>query len=355
MPAQKGKSALMAKYGQNIDKAARAHGADETDYGRIQVPAGIANGVAKLTRCYFDTYKTGKNQGEFYFRAVGVIESPKEVNGVPCYGLQTSIMEAVCQTSTQAGKTTTMEEHVASILNEMRKLGADTTGASGEQLEGIAAALEQAGPYFRFSTSVRKAQKEGDPDGVWENWHGVKGLEDYQPEGDAGTHVQDDTGGSDGDESNDGTAADASDESGPDLTAMVAAAYADETGKAGDKLKALAMEHGVDEAFIDAPKTTWEMVAEKIEEATLSGDGGEANDSEQGEQEFVPALEEVYKFGPTDPKTKKPMINPRTKKPLKVEVEVVKVDKKDKTVDLKNIDDGKTVYKAVPWDALEAG
>ncbi len=70
MPPVKGTSKLAAKYGAKLDQAVKAHAQDETDYGFIRLPPGIVNGIAQLTKCYFDEYKTGKNKGEMYFRAV---------------------------------------------------------------------------------------------------------------------------------------------------------------------------------------------------------------------------------------------------------------------------------------------
>ena len=127
MPAQVTKSALAAKLGARGDKAIKEHRGDATTYGLQRLPGGISNGVARLTDCKFDTVGEGKrNAGEFYFRAAGVVLEPSTNDkGVPVRGLQTSIMEMLCDTTTADGKKTTMEDHVANILNELRKLGGD--------------------------------------------------------------------------------------------------------------------------------------------------------------------------------------------------------------------------------------
>ncbi len=69
-------------------------------------------------------------------------------------------------------------------------------------------------------------------------------------------------------------------------------------------------------------------------------EGGEPDDGEPEEEEAVePANEEIFFYRA-----------PRTKKA--VEMEVTKVDKKAKTVDLKSLDDGKKFLK-VAWDDLK--
>lgn len=193
------KSGLFAKYGASLDQAVKAHGNDATDYGPQRLPPGITNGIAKLVVCKFDKVAAGKtNAGEYYFRAAGVVVEPYSVNvngrEEVVQGRQTSIMEMVCTTKNRDGKETTQEDHVASILNEMRKLADDafTANKGGTDLEEMAAALQQHGPYFKFSTSPRMDQVTGKPSGeAWENWNGNKGLEDYSPP--TPDAIQDDT------------------------------------------------------------------------------------------------------------------------------------------------------------------
>lgn len=201
MAVQKTQSALMAKLGNRLDKAVREHAGDETTYGVQTLPPGIANGVARLIKCGFGEYKSGTYKGEPYFRASGVVLSPKtvDVDGetVPVAGIPTSIMIQLCDRKDKSGNVTkTLEEFVEDVLNEMRKLGGQdfTEGAGGGDLEGLAAALEQAAPVFKFSTSRGKVTPEYPNPRIWENWHGTKGLENWSDGGAAGGDVEDNTG-----------------------------------------------------------------------------------------------------------------------------------------------------------------
>jgi hypothetical protein len=350
MPPQVKKSGLMAKYGANLDKVVKAHGADETTYGIQPLPPGINNGVAQLVECKFDVYKTGKNQGEYYFRAAGVVVEPREVNHngqrVVVVGQQTSVMIPVCNTTSQAGKVTTQEEYVERILNEMRKLGADTSGATGADLEALAAALKEARPHFKFSTSLRKAMTPGQADGVWENWHGTKGLEDYSPPDDSGA-VVDETGpatGGGGDEG--GSGVEYSDQE--DLDGLAKRADKGEDA-AIDRLTELANAAGLTDEDISAEQN-WVAVVARM------GDGAAASDGEpraEPEEEWEPGKDEVYKYQ-LKGKDGQPLKDARKKVVKPVEVEVTAVNKAKKTVDLKNLGDGKTTYKGVAWDDLIA-
>jgi len=182
------RSPLAAKYGAKLDRAVTQHANDPVEMGRMSIPAGIQNGVAQITKAYFAQYKTGKYKDEYYFRAEGTVIEPESimVNGreVGVQGLFTSIMRPVCETRTEAGKIASMEDNVRVIENDMKLLGIPNEAFTGaDALEQLAQAIQEARPFFKFETSVRKALKPGDPDGVWENWYGVKGLEDYSPPG----------------------------------------------------------------------------------------------------------------------------------------------------------------------------
>lgn len=370
MPAQTKQSGLLAKYGPKLDAAVKAHAADETNFGIVNLPPGISNGIAKLTKCHFAQYKTGKNEGEYYFRAEGVVVEPTsvEVDGRPftVAGLNTSVMIPVCDTTSQAGKTTTTEEYVARILNEMRKLGAETAGAGAAQLEQIAAALQEAGPYFNFTTSVRKAMQEGQAAGVWENWNGRRGLDDYAPPEDGG--VQDAspaadrtpesakvaarvTGGKPGVVAGKGGGATGAkvadtytdaDTGGDDIDDLIAQAEDGDTD-AQDTLRERAKVNGYTDEDVDATKT-WDELKPMLagpKEADAGADAG----AEAAAEEFKPEKGNVFFYGVRDVKTKK------TKK---VECEVQSVNADTETVVLRNMTDKKTMYKDVPWAELSA-
>lgn len=386
MAMQKAKSGLMAKYGAKLDNAVKKHAADPTDYGSARIPPGITNGVAKLTECTFGQVAKGKqNEGEFYFRAVGVVVEPKTVNvggrEVPVEGLQTSIMEMVCDTKTQANKVTTQEEHIENILNEMRKLGAETEGASGSDLEELAAALKEAAPYFRFSTSQGKPTPQYPDPRVWENWYGVKGLEDYSPPDATEGAVEDESEPAEKpsksaskkplkkefnefkeeeeetaeEETTEEETEDEPEENPDDYESLtideLLEKAADDDELAQAELTKRAIDTGTPEGQVTKAKT-WKAVAEfarkgeeEAEEETEEEEEPVAEEEE--ETPWEPSKDEIYMFKPVDPKTKK-------KAAKGVECEVTAVDKKAKTVTLKNLDNPKLTYAKVKWDDLES-
>lgn len=349
MPAQKVTSGLFKKYGKALADAAKKHAADEPDYGFVSLPPGINNGIAKLARCYFEQYKSGPYQGEYYFRASGVVVTPEVVQTkdgpMRVAGLQTSIMVPCCATKKGDGTVVPMEVNVARVQNEMKILGvADPTALYGENLEATAAALQEAAPYFKFTTSPRRDMKTQEVTGAWENWHGVKGLEDFVPPDAEG--VDDDTG--EGGESGDGGEP-ASDEEAaegegtfseftPEEEVAALVAKADEDEEAQARLKELALANGWEEGEVDeAP--SWAAVA-KMALAQKEEQAAE-------ETEWEPAKGDNYKYKPVDPKTKKAAAKA-------VQVEVSAVDKKNRKVDLINAVDRKKVYKGISWDDLES-
>lgn len=400
MPISKGKSGLAAKYGAKLDAAVQAHANDPTEFGTPRIVAGIEDGVAQLTKCGFGVFKTGQNKGEYYFRAEGTVIQPtsiiKDGREVVTEGMQTSVMEPVCDTKTRDGKVTTCDEHVKEILNHLRMLGVDTTGATLDQLEELAGQAQDMAPYFRFATSLRKARNPKETDGVWENWYGVRGLENFQPG--EGNEANDATGAEDQAQapaaasppartparpapapSGNGHKAPATAPGKPaaapvgggkaparptpkpapepepepeafDVDGHLAVATDDdhpEQATSQTALKDAAKELGYTDEQLDADDTTWEMIAEWVRGAPEAG-GGEAGTGGTGEEEnqepeeLVPEKGTVYYYHPTDPKTKKPV-----KKPVEVKATLVKA--KTKTVDLQSLENPKTVFKDVPW------
>ncbi len=337
MPPQVKKSGLAAKYGAKLDQAIKSHAADETNYGFIRLPGGINGGVAQLTECMFGIYKPGTpNAGEYYFRAAGVVIEPKMVTTptgeMSVAGLLTSIMHPVCDTKNSKGEVTTQEQHIEDILNELRKLGADTAGATVSNLEDLAAACKQAMPYFRFSTTLSsgeginpKTKKPYEPR-VWENWNGTKGLENYSateiapgigqdasPDIDPNMVDQGDL---------DALAKRADDPDNPDEVAQATlTTFAEQNGIADETMKAC---------------TSWSQVVQLIR--------GEELQPEPETNGFV--VGNTYKYkAPAGP----------NKKPGKaIDVEMVLYDDKKGICNLKNLANQKLIYKGVKVAELES-
>lgn len=349
MPAKATKSGLISKYGDRLRKAVKDHAGDEINYGFQRLPGGITNGIAQLTECGFKQVEAGKqNAGEYYFRAAGVVLEPEEVEGKNgperVKGRTTSIIRMVCDTKDRNGNVTqTLDDNVAWILNEMRKLGADIDEDSADLMEEVAAALQEAKPYFRFRTTESPATPQFPNPRVWENWDGTKGLEDYEPE--------------EADDVDDRTEEPAAKsppktQSGPtrrptakqpdpepepapeyddasDIDSLLARAN-DDDADAQEKLLDLAKAQGHDEADLQRIDT-WDGVAD------LLRGGGE--DGESG-GEGGPAVGDTvkYKVVTYDPRTKKEVASRRP-----IQCEVMTVSDDGETVTLKNLVTNKTV------------
>lgn len=180
MAAQQKKSSILGKLGNTLKKAFDTHKNDETEFSRFgNLPAGINNGIAQIVEVKFDTYKKGDMEGKVFFYAAGVVVLPKSHAGIPVEGLRTSIMEPICDTPSRSRQTAS--DHVAWILNEMRKLGVDTSTMDVDDLEPTAEALKEAQPYFRFDTWAGKPSKEYPDPKTNHRWNGVV---EYTPEED---------------------------------------------------------------------------------------------------------------------------------------------------------------------------
>ena len=380
MPVQKGKATgLLGKLSDKAKRAAEEHKHDEAvgDEG-AGLPAGIEGGVAKLKECKFDIIKEGKqNAGEYYFYAVGIVVEPAQYAGC-----RTSIMEMLCDTPRSTSRPT-QADHLLWVQNQMKLLGADPESLTADQLEATAAALKEAGVYFRFRTWQGKKRKPGEqgynpqydgpdapPPKVNHVWDRAFEYVGGKQEAGGGVQVNEQTrsnrgvdsnpdGAGDNDQQVDNTEEIVDDESSgattedtetttdtPDLAALVSAAE-EGSEEAQEELKALALSAGADADTVEGA-SSWQEVADMIASV-----GQGAEDNNEQETEWEPSKGDVIQYSPIDPKTKKPFVDPKTKKARKpVECEIVTVNKAKKTVDLKNLADGKTVYKGIAWESL---
>ena len=413
---QKTQSKLMQKYGAKLHTAVVKHADDDIVVRGGIVPPGITDGVCQLTECCFKVYEKDTKQktadgksavGEYYFYAMGVLQEdfPNDLNQLT-RGLQTRIGNGfgipVFDTKKKDGTIVTQEEWIAEIENEMKKLGIPKESfTGGDVLEELAAALQEAQPFFKISTSKGKVTEAYPDPRTWENWGGVRGLEDYAPPS-ADSAVQDNTtkpapktGGvkppadtltaqAPADEPPFGDGLD-------DLVAECNSEDVDTAAGATEKMSVMASELGIDASTVP----TWEEVAQLIRDAKSSGDTAGVAESnyaalgtaaENGDQEaadsldaarqeagmdddtygtmswtdlatwltenaaggdkaatWAPAVGEVYQYKPIDPKTKK-----KVAKAIECEVLTVSGD----NVTLKNLVDGKTVMNLATKKAL---
>jgi len=328
MPKKTSKSSLASKLG-NAGRTAFEEGkSNTTTYtGGSDLPAGIEGGIAELVDCKFGEFQTGHNQGEPFFYAAGIVVSPKVHNGIPITGLRTQIgPEPICDTPKSFGKKKTMEDHLNWVLNELRKLGIDTSDIELDDLDEVVAALKKIGPRFRFRTWQGEANERFPNPRVQHDWRGMcETVEETEEDGGVDDQTEELPPHGDPPPDDEVPFNDiASDADGGDAEAI-------------KKLTKFALENGVTQDQIDEAEN-WEDVAalaqKEEEEEEESEEESESTDVENWE----PKKEEVYKYKP-----------PRARKLVECEVTAVFAGKQ--TVNLKNLADHK-IYKSINWDAL---
>lgn len=360
MPPQKTTVSLVKKLGKKLVEAHQAKAGEEYKAsGGAELPDGIVNGVARLTSCKFGVYEKGDMVGEPYFMASGVVvDTPQNPDLKWCVGLRTSVgPEPICDTPTRSRKT--VEDHLGWVYNLWRGLGVDTNSIQADKdgaLEAVAAALQEAKPYFRFRTWKGEKQTTGQYAGKEPRVNHDWGQACEWADGDGGGQVEDDSAAAPppppktaaksnakpatkkAPEPEPEPASDYSDAD--DVDSLLAIANDDSDAEAQadaqQKLKDQAMALGHSEEACDGADS-WEALVDLIKGGAPSAD----DDSEP----WAPKKEEVYLYAPVDPKTKKPG--------KKIECEVVAVDSAKQTVDLKNTVNQKLTYKAIPWSKLE--
>jgi hypothetical protein len=187
MAKQEQQSGLLAKLGNRLQTAFEAHKHDETEFGNVELPSGIRGGLAKLETCGFGVYKTGKFEGEPFFRASASVLDPvvfEDSKGrkYRTQGQFTNIgPEPLCDTPERTRPT--LKDHVAWVLNELRKLGVDTANIQWNQLEAVCSMLvadKKNNPiYLRFDTFGGPTDE--DPNGrINHKWLGPASAEEAQ-------------------------------------------------------------------------------------------------------------------------------------------------------------------------------
>lgn len=326
MPKQTG--SVLGKIAGAVGKAVANHAKDETKYGEGgSLPPGIENGVAKLVDCRFSQYEKGANKGQPFFLAVGVVQSPETHDGVRIVGRRTMIMEPLCETPSRSRKT--IDDHVAWVMNEMRKLGAPTEDiGDASELEELAKTLKMAQPSFRFRTWIGEKTEQFPNPRVNEVWEGATEHED-EPEGAVEDESVDET----EEETVEPEEEAAEEESGDDLDALASAADEGDAA-AGTRLTELAMEAGLTKKQIDGAKS-WAALVEQM------GEGDSEPAAKAAPSSAKIAKGDIYFYRPKGAKKA-------------VEVEVTAVNAKSSTADVVSLDD-KKAYKGVAFNDLKDG
>ena len=301
MAKQTAKTGLVAKLGTKLAKAVEAHKGDETKFagGGVDLPKGIENGIAQLVTCKFGVYEKGDFTGEYYFMASGIVVSPKKHAGIPIEGLRTSIgPEPICETPNKSRKT--VDEHIAWVMNELRKLGVDTADLGPDDLETTVEAIQETKPHFRFRTWAGDKRKKGEPgyneqyDGpnapdprVNHQWNGAVDMDSSEEESDE--EVEDNT--EEESEEVEETEEASADQSNEDLALLADSQDED----AAATLNQIALDAGLEQETIDGT-SNWAEVVALIEEAQAAGEEEEEEEEEaeeEAEEESEEESEEV--------------------------------------------------------------
>lgn len=407
-----GKQAQKSSFAETLKtnkKAVLNHRKDETvDDAGGDLPPGLI-GIAKLKNMYVGTYKSGTHEGESFFRADAVVLTPKVFQGMPVAGMHTSIMEPMCDTPEKTGKNArkTLDEHLAWVMNSLRKLGADTSDASGgADLDAMVEALVEEQPTFRFRTWASEPTKQYPTPRTNHSWGKLSDAPDEDEEDDGveddSEEEEDEESEEEDEEGEEATEGEEEDEESEDLSSLGQAA--DEGDEAAlERLTELA-----EEAELDPDEyKTWAELAEAL--APEEGEEGEEDESEdegesEGEEEDLEALGEAaegddeeaqerlnelaaeYELDPDDyswielasaiseasaegeeaeeeeseeeeeeeavvPEKEDVYMYQPPKAKKKAEVEITAVNKAKKTVSAKDLASGK-LYKDVPWSKL---
>ena len=378
MAATKSTSLLFQKLGQRLVNAHKAHAAAETTYSQFgDPPAGIENGVARLVEAKIDVHKEGDNKGHPFFFLRGVIVLPRDHEGIPCEGIGVSLIEKLYDTP-DATSRKTAEDHVGFMYNELRKLGVDTNAIDPANIDATLNALKAQSPHFKFRTWKGQPTPQYPNPRVNTTFMGAvefnqgeaeDGVDDGTvPPAPASPRATAPAPKANGKPSAPGAAAGTTQTTRTATAPASGRATAPKTGKvapdvettysdaedldallarAGDqdaaataRLSELAQAAGYTEAEVDAA-TSWDDVVAMINSPKDAGEGGDADADGAG----VPAVDDVFYYYPTDPKTKQP-----GKK--KVEVKVTKVNADAGKADIVNLSNAKEKWNGVAFDRL---
>lgn len=318
MPAQTGKSGILSKI-KGVNEAVLNARNNETKYSAGgDLPPGIEGGVAQLRECKIGTYQSGDMEGQAYFLANGRVISPKTHNGSPVAGGLTQIgPEPICDTPNRSRKT--VKDHIDWVVNELQKLGIDTSvfKRGGDDIELACAAIKKQQPYFKFRTWVGQATTQFPNPRTQHDWRGVTEEPEGMDEAAAGA-VEEET---PDDDIPFEESSEAQSEPQEEIDLEQLASDADSGDKkAVQRLTQLALDSGLDESAVNDAGSWSDVVG------MMNGKHEEAEP-----EELNPQITNVFKYFPIDPKTKKPSKRG-------IEAEVVWVSNKSRLVTLRNMD-----------------
>lgn len=189
-------SSFAKKLGGRVAAANEEHKDKPIDTGNRRLPAGIRDGVARLSTMYTKEYEDDKQgmKGQTFFRASAIVMSPEQHKGEKVAGMVTSIIISLCDVPEKGDrKAKPLSENWFEFQNVFKMLGiapcpetaaTDPTGARTEAY--FFAAMKQltdpvrmkTNPvYISFSTrgwTPPPNPRNPKPDEmVFETWHGL--------------------------------------------------------------------------------------------------------------------------------------------------------------------------------------
>jgi len=313
--------------------------------GGGSLPAGIDSGVALLTRIDFDVIDKGDYEGEQRFYCHGTCVAPKEHEGIPVFGKLVQVGTiTLADTVDRESNEVSFKVNLAKAENRLKLLGFPTEDF--DNLEEDSLAYFQANGssmYFEFST-----WKPEDGDRVVTMLRGP--IREFVPDDDDGVE--------EAKPAPKAKAAPKAEATKPPKAKKVVEAEVEveeeeevdlkataKKADKGDKKAQLALSEAAKELGIDPEGDefdNWTSVFEAIEAAKTKPKGKpKATQKEEPEEAepIVPTKGQVYGYKP----------NPKSKKV--VECEVIKVLKRDQTVDLRSLSDDEE-YEGVEWAEL---
>jgi hypothetical protein len=403
MPGQVQQSISFASRAAEIANLGKTILARDPEIGRPQVPPGINNGIVRLTDCRYALIdKEGETKGKPQWIATAVILLPRTHGNTKTEGMTFSRSVPLYDTPRSGGKRKSFGDHFTFVVDNLRALGVLDKMMVNEQgllddakIQAAMAMLKKAAPCFHFRSWRGKQQDiEQSANGSWiltgdkndRSWPTREAAEtanpyagkerlvniewlgrcDAPPEVEAAAHVVDQTGKPSGNglagagqqtfNEFQGGGGGASTVNMDDYEALIELAVQETAAgeAAAERLTSAGLAAGMSQKEIQEADS-WDAVVQRIRAGAPSAPTASATQTAAAEDqgEPPPVLRKVYRYRPIDPNTGKPAVNPKSKKPLKVEAKVTKVNTADRTVNLLNQDDQKTTYKDVSWDALE--
>ncbi len=376
-----------------FDRAVAGHAGKEPAPVYADLPGGINNGIAQLTSCYFGIIKDGDDKGKKFFRASATVVEPHEVvvdgKPIPIFGLHTSIMWTIKDSTRQDGTAVPASAVIERIMDTIARLGGGKqfTAAvrTAADLEKRCKMLVQMRPCVRFATRQGKKTEKYPNPRVFHEWYdrvpdpratqqrngstatgvadSTQDTSDDQPDADPAPSRQtvasrdrlspDDT--------NTTTTFNEFNEDEVNLDDLASQAMGGDAD-AGEKLQQIARQVGIDEDTIQHDDVSWPRLAELIKvrrdgegsaAALTAGDDPDDDDDEPEEEPEVtppePAVGQTVKYRVL--RDGKPETNAKGQVKRPIDCKIVKVNKAKKHADLKEIG-GERTFRLVPWNEL---